>query len=784
MEPANLTKKELISKIEELEKEISEKKENPEVTFERDEVDIAPVSKTKDTVGDLLRESESKLKEAQEIAHIGHWNLDIINNKLEWSDEIFRIFEMDPSKFGATYENFLTAIHPDDREFVNKSYTESIENKTNYNITHRIVLPKGEIRFVRNRCKTIYDGSGKPIYSLGTVQDITEVKLATEELLRSEKRFKRLFEDLGDAVFVTKIGGANKGQILEVNSAATQQTGYTKKELLKMNIINDISILGSGEITTNEWEELLNKGKSVTTTEMKRRKDGSEFWTEVIVTSIDFKGERASLSINRDITKQKQAEEDLYKSESNLIEAQRLAHVGSWEWDIKTDNVTWSRELFNLLGRDYNMPAPTYAELAKIYTQNSFKRLNIAVEECLKTGTPYELEVDMIKDDGIIIHLLANGKRDTDESGKVIGLRGTVQDINERKITELKLKESQNNYDRLMVSAIQGFMRLKFKKPLKIDIPIEEQILWTIDNLFVAECNNIFANMYGFKSSEDIIGKSVVNIWDGEENARRIIENYLSCGYHWVNLETREVTSAGNEKFFLNNCISIYNNDNEIVEMWGSQVEITERKKSEEEIRKLNKELEKKVIKGTEKLMQEKNFSNIIINSLPGIFSLIDTNGKHVLWNKNHEEVTGYSPEEYKHMKAFDFFSEAHKKIIWEEMAQLDTKDEITVEANLLTKSGEEIPYFFTGINVSIDNKKYLAGMGFDISERKLAETELRKKTKELEAFNKVMIDRELRIIEMKEEVNKLSEQLGIKQPYPPVWKNIEPTDEKNKNQS
>lgn len=174
---------------------------------------------------------------------------------------------------------------------------------------------------------------------------------------------------------------------------------------------------------------------------------------------------------------------------------------------------------------------------------------------------------------------------------KRLEIIGSNRSIDERKITELKLKESQNNYDRLMVSAIQGFMRLKFKKPLKIDIPIEEQILWTIDNLFVAECNNIFANMYGFKSSEDIIGKSVVNIWDGEENARQIIENYLSCGYHWINLETREVTSAGNEKFFLNNCISIYNNDNEIVEMWGSQVEITKRKKADQILQQRNKEL-------------------------------------------------------------------------------------------------------------------------------------------------------------------------------------------------
>lgn len=764
MDYTDFTKEKLISKIEELEREISEKKENLEATSERATVDL------------LLKKSESKLKEAQEIAHIGHWNLDIINNKLEWSDEIFKILGMDPAKFEATYENFLNAIHPDDREIVNKSYTESLENKTEYNITHRIVLPKGEIRFVRERCKTTYDKTGRPIYSLGTVQDINEVKLATKELLRSEKRFKQLFDNLGDAVFVTKIGGVNKGQILDVNSAAIKQTGYSKNELLNMNIIKDIHISGTGDITTDKWEEKLNKGELVTSTEMKRRKDGSEFWTEVIVTTVDYKGEIASLSINRDITNQKQAEEALYKSESNLIEAQRLAHVGSWEWDIKTDNVTWSRELFNLLGRDYNMPVPTYAEHAKIYTQNSFKRLNIAVEECLKTGTPYELELDMIKDDGIIIHLLANGKRDTDESGKVIGLRGTVQDINERKITELKLKESQNNYDRLMVSAIQGFMRLKFKKPLKIDIPIEEQILWTIDNLFVAECNNIFANMYGFKSSEDIIGKSVVNIWDGEENARRIIENYLSCGYHWVNLETREVTSAGNEKFFLNNCISIYNNDNEIVEMWGSQVEITERKKSEEEIRKLNEELEEKVKKRTEELSQFQSFAD---SSNEG-FGMADLDGK-ILYQNNALNQLLEEKETPKGKSIQDYYSEDSRSIIVDVvMKQIKEIGHWKGELFLQTLKGRIISISQNFFLIKDGNGKpsRIAAIVTDITTRKLEEAELQKKTEDLEAFNNVMIEREIRIIEMKEEVNKLSEQIGIEIPYPPIWKDSEQANE------
>ena len=165
-----------------------------------------------------------------------------------------------------------------------------------------------------------FDEDGKFIGMLGMVRDITISKQAELELQQSKERFKHLFENLGDAVFVTKIGGANRGQILETNSAASEQTGYTKKELLQMNIIRDLYITGSGEINTDDWDELLFKGETVTTTEKKRKKDGTESWTEVIVTPIEFKGEKASLSINHDITERKQAEEAMQQYAQQLQE--------------------------------------------------------------------------------------------------------------------------------------------------------------------------------------------------------------------------------------------------------------------------------------------------------------------------------------------------------------------------------------------------------------------------------------------------------------------------------
>ena len=101
---------------------------------------------------------------------------------LTWSDEIYRIFEIDPEKFGATYDAFLDAIHPDDRELVNKAYTESLNSRKPYNITHRLLMKDGRVKYVNEICETSYGEDGKPLRSFGIVHDITELKQMEEKI--------------------------------------------------------------------------------------------------------------------------------------------------------------------------------------------------------------------------------------------------------------------------------------------------------------------------------------------------------------------------------------------------------------------------------------------------------------------------------------------------------------------------------------------------------------------------------------------------------------------------
>ncbi|MCW8895858.1 MAG: EAL domain-containing protein [Sulfurimonas sp.] len=182
---------------------------------------------------DITKEKEQELKfkklqsglnKAQQLANIGHWELDLVNNSLYWSDEVYRIFGLEPQEFGATYEAFLNYIHPDDLELVNDSYTNSFEKKHGYHVEHRIIRKNGEIGFVEERCEHEFDKDGNPIRSIGTVHDITKQKIAQNELLLASA----VFEKMSDGVLITD---ANE-QIITINSAFTKISGYDIEEII------------------------------------------------------------------------------------------------------------------------------------------------------------------------------------------------------------------------------------------------------------------------------------------------------------------------------------------------------------------------------------------------------------------------------------------------------------------------------------------------------------------------------------------------------------------------
>jgi len=161
------------------------------------------------------------------------------------------------------------------------------------------------------------------------------------------------------------------------------------------------------------------------------------------------------LGIAVDITERKVAEEALQRKQQELKDAQRVAGVGSWQWDALSDTVTWSHELYRIAGRDSQLPPPRYAQMSELFTPESWERLNAAVQETLRTGTPYELDLEIVRSDGANSWIIARGEALRDSQQQVVQLRGTAQDITESKNAQQTLRESE---ERLRLAAEAGRM--------------------------------------------------------------------------------------------------------------------------------------------------------------------------------------------------------------------------------------------------------------------------------------------------------------------------------------
>jgi PAS domain S-box-containing protein len=175
--------------------------------------------------------------------------------------------------------------------------------------------------------------------------------------------------------------------------------------------------------------------------------DGRTVWLHSIVNVIFENGRPSELmGVLVDITDRKRTEETLLRKDAELAEAQRLANVGSWCWEPKTDTVNWSEELYRIAGLDPRLPAVSYKEHSKIYTPESWDRLRLAVEEALRSGTPYELDLEMVRTDGTTRWVIARGEAQPGATGRIEQLRGTVQDITARKQVEQILRESEQRF--------------------------------------------------------------------------------------------------------------------------------------------------------------------------------------------------------------------------------------------------------------------------------------------------------------------------------------------------
>lgn len=259
--------------------------------------------------GDKLRRSDAHLADAQRISHVGSWELDHVTNEGRWSIEAFRIFERDSASTVPSFEAFLATVHPDDRDMLKESFGRSLREHTSYEIEHRLLMKDGRIKHVHEQCQTSFDELGRPLLTVGTVQDITDRILSDRKI----KLFRALIDSAPDGIQVVD---PETLRILDVNESACIKLGYTREELLELHV-SDIDA-GDPEMHRAIVERMRKDGKA-TFESYQKRKDGITFPVEVTAQIIILDRPYA-LGIARDITERRRAEGEVQKLQEQLRE--------------------------------------------------------------------------------------------------------------------------------------------------------------------------------------------------------------------------------------------------------------------------------------------------------------------------------------------------------------------------------------------------------------------------------------------------------------------------------
>jgi PAS domain S-box-containing protein len=262
----------------------------------------------------------------------------------------------------------------------------------------------------------------------------TLFSLGHERMRRAEHHLRQLFEQSSDAIFVADLNG----NYTDVNQAACDLLGYTRGELLGM-CVTDVVLPADGDRLKLSRERQL-AGVAEFSEWTLLRKDGTTVPTEISAKILPGGLWQASV---RDISQSRAAKQKLQRAQAALLEAQRLGRIGSWEWDVPSDRLEWSPELFQIYGLDPNLPPPTRTDLDRFYPADSLQARQAALDQALQSGQPYSAEREIVRDDGSRRWVYSTVECIRDDHGAVVKLHGTAQDVTERKAVEMELLQSR-----------------------------------------------------------------------------------------------------------------------------------------------------------------------------------------------------------------------------------------------------------------------------------------------------------------------------------------------------
>ena len=354
-------------------------------------------------------------------------------------------------------------VHTADLQRCMEIYSHAFDRREPFVMEYRLRRHDGEYRWLLDNGTPVFDADGSFCGYIGVAFDVTEFRRAEAERNLANDRLQLAMESGNLVCWERDLATDRQTVIGDLPSIfgieSTKHVAHVE-EFRRLVHPDD-------RAAVRQAVEHALDTRSLCAVEFRIvRPDGTIRWVSAkgqFYYSASGDPERM-LGVTVDITERKNNEESLRWKEFELKEAQRLAGVGSWLWEPETDTVIWSEELSRIAGRDPSLPGPSYKEHERLYTREGWERLKGVVEEALRSGTPYELDLQMIRADGTLRWVRARGEARRDATGRIIGLRGTVQDIAERKRAE----EAVSNVNR-RVFEVQESERARIARDLHDD---------------------------------------------------------------------------------------------------------------------------------------------------------------------------------------------------------------------------------------------------------------------------------------------------------------------------
>jgi PAS domain S-box-containing protein len=404
-------------------------------------VDRRFVAQTLELQEEKLQRSEAYLAEAQRLSRTGSFGWKPSTGQLIWSDETFRIFQLDRTAT-PTVEVILQRVHPEDQTLVQQTIEGASRRGKDFDLEHRLLMPDGSIKHVHVVARALKDESGA-LEFVGAVMDVTERKRAAQALIRTEAYLAE-----GQKLSHTGTWACNIASREMIHSSeehrrlfglVPERVGIPPFEEFYRRIHPD----DRGPIVA-DLERAMVEGCDVEAHFRVVLPDGStRYMYGIGHPLVKPSGETGEfVGSVMDVSERKQAEQALRRSESYLAEAQRLSHTGSWAFDARKA-IYWSEENFRIWGFDPQFGLPERESVLERIHPEDRARVLESVQNAVREKTDYTVEFRIVLPGGTIRHIHGLGHPVFSASGEVVEIVGSQLDITERKSVEEGLRRSE-----------------------------------------------------------------------------------------------------------------------------------------------------------------------------------------------------------------------------------------------------------------------------------------------------------------------------------------------------